>query len=122
MKSADWKENKPFRLKERTATELAKLPPYYMMDLNKTMPQTVAEHMPSAAQIAANTWLTEDELRVYSTEFSRTGFQGELQVYRGSSQGSNESLLYAELSAATFRNLARARLQMQAGGETAPER
>src|SRR5712691_10675890 len=41
MKSADWKENKPFRLKERSAPELAKLPPYYMMDLNKTMPQTV---------------------------------------------------------------------------------
>jgi pimeloyl-ACP methyl ester carboxylesterase len=95
MKSADWKENKPFRLKERSAAELAKLPPYYMMDLNKTMPQTVAEHMPSPAQIAANKWLTEDELRVYSTEFSRTGFQGGLQVYRGSSQGSNESLLYA---------------------------
>jgi len=95
MKSADWKENKPFRLKERSATELAKLPPYYMMDLNKTMPQTVAEHMPSAAETAANKWLTEDELRVYSTEYSRTGFQGGLQVYRGGSGGSNESLLFA---------------------------
>ena len=95
MKSADWKENKPFRLKERSATELAKLPPYYMMELNKTMPQTVAEHMPSAAAIAANKWLTEDELRVYSTEYSRTGFQGGLQVYRGSGAGSNESVLFA---------------------------
>jgi pimeloyl-ACP methyl ester carboxylesterase len=95
MKSADWKENKPFRLKERSATELAKLPPYYMMNLNKTMPQTVAEHMPSTAEIAANRWLTEDELRVYSTEYSRTGFQGGLQVYRGSSERSTESQLFA---------------------------
>jgi pimeloyl-ACP methyl ester carboxylesterase len=82
MKSADWQQNKPFRLKERTATELAKLPPYYMMELAKTMPQTVAPHMPSAEQIAANKWLPDDELRVYSTEYSRTGFQGGLQVYR----------------------------------------
>jgi pimeloyl-ACP methyl ester carboxylesterase len=95
MKSADWKQNKPFRLKERSVTELAKIPRYYIMDLNKTMPETVAEHSPSAAEVAANKWLTEDELRVYSTEFSRTGFQGGLQVYRGSSQGSNESRIYA---------------------------
>src|SRR5262245_29750143 len=95
MKSADWKENKPFRLKERSAAELARLPPYYMRDLNKTMPQQVAEHMPSAAAIAANRWLTEDELRVYSTEYGRTGFQGGLQVYRGSGDRSNESLLFA---------------------------
>ena len=95
MKSADWKQNKPFRLKDRSATELAKLPPYYMMDLNKTMPQTVAEHMPSAAEIAATKWLTDDELSVYSTEYSRTGFQGGLQVYRGSGERSNESQLFA---------------------------
>jgi pimeloyl-ACP methyl ester carboxylesterase len=95
MKSADWEENKPFRLKERSATELAKLPPYYMMHLNKTMPQTVAEHMPSPEKIAACKWLTEDELRVYSTEYIRTGFQGGLQVYRGSGQTSNDSQLFA---------------------------
>jgi pimeloyl-ACP methyl ester carboxylesterase len=82
MKSADWKENKPFRLKGRSASDLAKLPPYYMMPLDKTMPQTVAPYMPSAAEIAANKWLPDDELRVYSTEYSRTGFQGGLQVYR----------------------------------------
>ncbi len=82
MKSADWKQNKPFRLKDRTASELAKLPPYYMMELGKNMPQTVAPHMPAASVIAANKWLSDDELRVYSTEYSRTGFQGGLQIYR----------------------------------------
>jgi pimeloyl-ACP methyl ester carboxylesterase len=52
------------------------------MDLNKTMPETVAEEMPSAAEIAACRWLTEDDLRVYSQEYQRTGFQGGLQNYR----------------------------------------
>jgi pimeloyl-ACP methyl ester carboxylesterase len=39
--------------------------------------------MPSGAEIAANKWLPDDELRVYSEEYSRTGFQGGLQGYRG---------------------------------------
>jgi pimeloyl-ACP methyl ester carboxylesterase len=38
--------------------------------------------MPSAEQIAACHWLTEDELAVYSTEYIRNGFQGGLQWYR----------------------------------------
>ena len=35
MKSADWKQNKPFPLKAWTAAELAQLPRYYVMDLDK---------------------------------------------------------------------------------------
>jgi pimeloyl-ACP methyl ester carboxylesterase len=38
--------------------------------------------MPSAAEIAECKWLPDDELRVYSAEYSRTGFQGGLQGYR----------------------------------------
>ena len=38
--------------------------------------------MPSAEQIAACDWLTDEELAVYSSEYSRTGFQGGLQSYR----------------------------------------
>ena len=82
MKSADWKQNKPFPLKARTAEEWAKLPRYYVMDLDKGMAETVAAEMPSAAEIAANTWLPDAELNVYSTEYGRTGFQGGLQGYR----------------------------------------
>ena len=81
-KSADWKENRPFRLKGWTADELAKLPTYYVMDRDKSMAETVAAEMPSADKVAACKWLTEDELRVYSTEYARTGFQGGLQWYR----------------------------------------
>ena len=86
-KSADWKQNQPFRLKAWSAEELANLPTYYIMDLHKGMAETVAAEMPSASEIAACQWLTEDELRVYSAEFARTGFQGGLQWYRAGRPG-----------------------------------
>jgi pimeloyl-ACP methyl ester carboxylesterase len=82
VKSADWPQNKPFRLAAFTANELAKMPTYYIMDLDKGMAETVAPEMPSAAAIAACRWLPEDELAIYAGEFARTGFQGGLQWYR----------------------------------------
>jgi pimeloyl-ACP methyl ester carboxylesterase len=82
VKSADWKQNRPFPLSALTAGELAKMPTYYVMDLGKGMAETVAEEMPPANEIAACRWLTEQELSVYSGEFGRTGFQGGLQWYR----------------------------------------
>ena len=82
MKSADWKHNQPFPLKRWSAEELAKLPTYYVMDLDKGMAETVAAEMPTAAEIAACRWLPEAALRVYSAEFERTGFQGGLHWYR----------------------------------------
>jgi pimeloyl-ACP methyl ester carboxylesterase len=87
MKSADWKQNQPFPLKSRTASEWAKLPHYYVMELDKGMAETVASHMPSAAEIAACKWLPDDDLKVYSAEYGRTGFQGGLQGYRVGSSG-----------------------------------
>jgi pimeloyl-ACP methyl ester carboxylesterase len=84
MKSADWKANRPAPLAARTASEWAKLPRYYIMDLDKGMAEQVAAEMPSAAEIAANRWLTDAELDVYTGEYDRTGFQGGLNGYRGS--------------------------------------
>ena len=81
-KSADWKRNKPLRLAAWNAEELAKLPTYYVMELGRGMAETVASEMPSAAEIAAARWLPNEELRVYSAEFARTGFQGGLNWYR----------------------------------------
>jgi pimeloyl-ACP methyl ester carboxylesterase len=86
-KSADWKANKPFPLKGWTAEELARMPTYYIMDLAEGMAETVAREMPSPAEIAANRWLTEAELRVYSEEYARNGFQGGLQWYRVRTSG-----------------------------------
>jgi pimeloyl-ACP methyl ester carboxylesterase len=81
-KSADWKGNKPHPLKARTAEELAQIPTYYVMDKDKGMAATVAAEMPSAAEIAACKWLTDAEVDVYVTEYSRTQFTGALQGYR----------------------------------------
>ena len=75
------------RCKSWTADELAKLPTYYIMDLAKDMAETVAEEMPSAAEIAANQWLPDSELAFYSAEYARTGFQGGLQWYRCGTSG-----------------------------------
>ena len=86
-KSADWKQNRPFRLESWTAAELAKMPTYYIMDLDKGMAETVAPEMPSASEIAACRWLPDEELSVYSAEYRRNGFQGGLQWYRCRTSG-----------------------------------
>jgi pimeloyl-ACP methyl ester carboxylesterase len=86
-KSADWKANQPYPLKGWSASELAKLPTYYVMDLDKNMAETVAAEMPSAEAIAANQWLPDRELSFYSAEYARTGFQGGLQWYRCGTSG-----------------------------------
>ena len=81
-KSADWKGNNPHPLKARTAEEMAQIPTYYVMEKSKSMAETVAPFMPSAAEIASCKWLTEAEVGVYATEYSRTQFTGALQGYR----------------------------------------
>ena len=94
-KSADWTHNRPFTLKSRTAQEMAKMPTYYIMNLQTGMAESVQPVMPSTSEIAACQWLPDDELRVYSEEFSRTGFQGGLQWYRSGSVGAAEMQLFA---------------------------
>jgi pimeloyl-ACP methyl ester carboxylesterase len=86
-KSADWTDNKPSPLTGWTASELAKLPTYYVMDLARNMAETVADEMPSAQTIAANKWLPDSDLSFYSAEYARTGFQGGLQWYRCGTSG-----------------------------------
>jgi len=100
-KSADWKDNKPNPLQSWSAGELAKLPSYYVMDLAKTMAETVAEEMPSVVQIAANRWLPDRELAFYSAEYERIGFQGGLQWYRCGTSG----LFTAELETWSGRSI-----------------
>jgi pimeloyl-ACP methyl ester carboxylesterase len=100
-KSADWKANKPYELKGWIAEELAKMPTYYIMDLAEGMAETVAKEMPSAAEIAANKWLTEAELKVYSGEYQRNGFQGGLNWYRVRTTG----LIEREYAAFTGRTI-----------------
>jgi pimeloyl-ACP methyl ester carboxylesterase len=87
VKSADWPGNRPHPLNAWSASELAKLPDYYVMPLDLGMAEAVAPYMPSTAEIARCRWLPDEELAVYSSEFARTGFQGALQWYRCGTSG-----------------------------------
>jgi pimeloyl-ACP methyl ester carboxylesterase len=53
-----------------------------LLAMRKGMAEQVAIDMPSAAEIAACKWLTDEELKVYASEYGRNGFQGGLQSYR----------------------------------------
>ena len=92
-KSADWKQNQPFPLRSWTASELEKMPTYYIMELNEGMAESVAKEIPSASEIAANKWLPDNELAVYAAEYGRNGYQGGLQWYRCTTSGRNTAEL-----------------------------
>jgi len=77
-KSADWPGNRPFPLTGWIASELVKMPTYYIMQLDQGMAETVAPHLPARPA----EWLTDGELGVYAEAFGRNGFQGALQWYR----------------------------------------
>jgi pimeloyl-ACP methyl ester carboxylesterase len=82
VKSADWEGNLPHPLTAWNASELAKLPTYYVMDIGDDMAATVAPYMPDKAAVTACEWLPEAALSIYSAAFSHTGFQGGLNWYR----------------------------------------
>ncbi len=86
-KSADWTENRPYRLEAWRADQLALMPTYYIMDLADTMPEAVGREMPDMDACAANTWLPDQELSVYVEEYARNGFQGGLNWYRRGTTG-----------------------------------
>jgi pimeloyl-ACP methyl ester carboxylesterase len=88
-KSADWPGNKPHPLREWSAAELAKLPTYYVMDIDKGMAETVAPFAPKRVPA----WLPDEELAVYAEAFKRVGFQGGLQWYRNATSPEHSSAL-----------------------------
>jgi len=77
----------PFPLKSWTASELEKMPTYYIMDLKEGMAGTVAKEMPARPRSWRNKWLPDNELAVYAQEYGRNGFQGGLQWYRCNTSG-----------------------------------
>ncbi|KAF3035777.1 hypothetical protein E8E12_001783 [Didymella heteroderae] len=82
VKSADWSKNNPTALKEWSAEELAKMPYYYIMPHDKSMPETIAHMMKTEDASATKRWMSDEDLGVYVQEWSRTGFQGGLNFYR----------------------------------------
>ena len=95
VKSADWRPNIPHPLESWAAAEFAKMPKYYIMDLDKNMAETVAELAPGDLQAAHGGWLPDEQLRVYSEEFARTSFRGGLKWYRNATDAGGTALLQA---------------------------
>ena len=90
LKSADWAGNDPRPLRGWEASELAKMPRYYIMDKADTMREAVARDMknedPDEVRRKSERWLSDEELDVYVHEYARNGFQGGLNWYRMSTQ------------------------------------
>ena len=82
VKSGDNVENNPHPLESYSAECLSELPTYYVMEAGLDMAETVDPHLPTQKQIACCEWLTEQDLDVYESEFTRTGLQGGLNWYR----------------------------------------
>jgi pimeloyl-ACP methyl ester carboxylesterase len=86
LKSADWDGNDPHTLTSWTATEVEKMPRYYVMDYDDNMRQAVERDMVNEdAKLVAERsarWLPDHELEVYADEWGRTTFQGGLNWYR----------------------------------------
>lgn len=101
LKSADWSGNEPHALKEWSASELAKLPYYYMMPLHANMQEAVSMSMDGetadTVRERSARWLPNKDLNVYVQEFSRNGFQGGLNWYRVSTsdKGMKDVQLFA---------------------------
>ncbi|KXL51495.1 hypothetical protein M433DRAFT_60206 [Acidomyces richmondensis BFW] len=91
LKSADWERNTPHPLREWSATELAVMPEYYIMQKDHSMPQTVAENMQGEDTAKTETWLSPSDLQVYCQEWARTGFQGALNWYRAQTASTTQS-------------------------------
>jgi pimeloyl-ACP methyl ester carboxylesterase len=98
VKSADWAPNRPYPLQAWTAEELAKLPRYYVMDLDKDMAETVADEDPGVSP----TWLSDVELKIYSDSFARTTFQGGLNWYRCATGGQSLASMQSAMGRKIF--------------------
>ncbi|KLO14363.1 alpha/beta-hydrolase [Schizopora paradoxa] len=91
IKSAEWgpassPEVRPRPLKGWVADEVTRLPAYYLMPRGVTMPEAVASacevHIGMGGERDVSSWMDEEELMVFVSEYGRTGFQSALNKYR----------------------------------------
>ena len=82
-------ENTVYPLLDPSAESFGKLPPYYVMPLDKTMPEAVA-HYPS--DLASLPWLTQEDLDVFVDAYRTKGFQASLSYYRASVLGGEKMI------------------------------
>lgn len=82
FKSYDYKKNKPFKLKSFSAKEIAKMPEYYIMNLNLGMAQTVKKYSPTKIEILNCEWLNNIDLNFYVKNFLESGIKKPLSWYK----------------------------------------
>jgi microsomal epoxide hydrolase len=77
VKSGSWKGNNPYPLIKKGESsrqlewpmdEVVKMPEYYIMPLEATMPQAVEKMMKEESQDASKDWLSDEDLEVYLNE------------------------------------------------------
>jgi pimeloyl-ACP methyl ester carboxylesterase len=81
LKSASWDGNAPHPLEAWTATELAKMPLYYIMPADCGMREAVERQL-AGGSADCSPWMTGEDLEAMAGEWWRTGFQGALNYYR----------------------------------------
>jgi pimeloyl-ACP methyl ester carboxylesterase len=64
------------------AAENARMPEYYVMRRDRSMPATMVAYMPSKEYIANCKWFTQAECDVYGQEYTASGWTGALHNYR----------------------------------------
>lgn len=104
LKSHVWKGNAidMGRLTAWTADQLARMPKYYIMPLDATMPQVVEDDMRGEDSSLTEAFVSDAELDVYVQEFNRTGFQGMLNWYRSSTDTRNLNVQMAVFAGYKF--------------------
>jgi len=73
---------RPMQTAKAAAEENARMPEYYVMRRDRSMPATMAAYMPSREYVANCKWFTQAECDVYGQEYSRSGWTGALHNYR----------------------------------------
>jgi pimeloyl-ACP methyl ester carboxylesterase len=88
MKGAEFPANqnltplRPMPTANQAAAENARMPEYYVMRRDRSMPSTMAAYMPSKDYIANCKWFTQAECDVYGQEYAASGWTGALHEYR----------------------------------------
>jgi pimeloyl-ACP methyl ester carboxylesterase len=88
MKGAEFPGNqnltplRPMPTAKEAAAENARMPEYYVMRRDRSMPSTMAAYMPSKEYIANCKWFTQAECDVYGQEYAASGWTGALHEYR----------------------------------------
>jgi pimeloyl-ACP methyl ester carboxylesterase len=73
---------RPMPTAREAAAENARMPEYYVMRRDRSMPATMVAYMPSKEYIVGCKWFTQAECDVYGQEYAASGWTGALHNYR----------------------------------------